>query len=142
GALGGVMDAKSGAREAAAPKRSEVFGQLTAVGHIGAAFPSKISVDLRAASEKWRGAPAGTAAPAPRKHRSASLSLSTRVLPRTWVLLGAHHGFSERALERPDQLTAVSGWAAEAGVLGSLGSDLSLELMFATEKRSGDEVLG
>ncbi len=138
-AAGGLLDSRAGDPTRGEGKRSNGFGQVTAVAQLFAqgGFPTTLSLDLRASAEKWRGMQSGLAKPAPRVQRSAGLSASTRVLPQAWVLLGTQLGKSQRAstAAHPDLSATVNGWQVEAGILGSLGSDLSLQLMISAERR-------
>lgn len=141
-AVGGLLDESGSSDSVDDGKRSNVFGQLAAVAHLFTSerFPTTFSLDLRTASEKWRSAGAGAVKLAPRTQRSAGLSVSTRVLPQGWLLFGAHLGKSQRSLptKLQDQVATVSGWQVETGLLGSLGSDLTLQFMMSTERRVVD----
>lgn len=137
-ALGGMLDAKASDAVDSPGKRSEAFGQITAVAQVftRTAIPAKVSLDLRTSSESWRGGLPGTPKPAPLAQRSGAVTLSARVLPQAWYLIGAQLGSSQKAVAtQPDQTVSTSGWQLETGLLGSLGSDLSLQLMMSAERR-------
>jgi hypothetical protein len=138
--LGGLVDARPDPTEAPSGKRSTAFGQLVSVAHLAKAsgFPTTLSLDLRTSSDKWRNTAAGHPTPAARDQRSGSLTVSTRVSPAAWLLVGAHAGKSERAIvtTAQDRISSVDGFDFETGVLASLGSDLNLQLMLSTEKRT------
>lgn len=134
----GVLAGYGDAAQATGGKRTEVFAQVASYVKAGNV---SLGLDLRYASESWRGAPENFKT---RVQTSSKASAAYHLSPRQRLLAGASLGRSDRAaLADPAKLAALNGWGAEFGFLSVLGEGLEISVIAAHERRerkeSGDE---
>jgi hypothetical protein len=118
-------------------RRTEVYGQLVgSVTYPLLARQGKLTVDVRYATEKWRG---DSLALKPRQQQSVGLTHATGLTSAAFWLLGAHWGLSERQAAVVTDIATQTGYQIETGWAAELADGIGMQLMATHERREEED---